>query len=404
MPDPDIKIKVTREGVEQAANDLKKLERASKDTGDQVEKLTTKKSKFIDAVKKGTREVPVLGTVISALGNPFTVLAGIVALASNVISEFGEEVNRLQSIIGGGSLPDQLQKLGQIIGESKDSTKRHAEAMAELANEVETVEKMVARLNRQLEIRLKLEGDILKATNQDNPNGDRARELRQMGGRINNLTQGFFRARDIVREGESQRPAMQAELDAAKRRAASLIGLADYNTTGESGRAEIQKQIDMIDNVARDPASWEGVKTAFKYGKPEDMIAHRAALVDQLAGVDNRNKMAGELRARASGDLQAAQDRFNKFDTGILTARKQMNDFATERAALEGEMGATRNAFQQMGVNPGAIGPTFDPRLQKAFEEGMEGLLKSIERMFGESQRRVDALSKQAWNQSQNSQ
>lgn len=90
MPDPniDIKIKVTSDqaarDVGKTADELKKLKTSADSAGDATDKLTGRQKKMVDGLKAIGREIPILGTLLHAVKNPFTLLgvAGVAAFAA----------------------------------------------------------------------------------------------------------------------------------------------------------------------------------------------------------------------------------------------------------------------------------------------------------------------------------
>lgn len=319
--------------AEQNVQHLSKLTKETKEAGVQAEKAAGLKGKWLDAIKKLQGEIPGLSYAIGALKNPFVALIAVIAVSINWLSEFNEKIQRLREVVGDGKIGEQFNRIGEILGNAEVRAKAFAKALDDIRTRTESVPEQMARMGANAD--RAFDAEEARATTAEQRFIIAQRRLAAKG---NIAAQGFFRARDIVREGEAQFPAMNAELAAAEKRRDQMLGLAEANTTSPEAIKEIERQIAEI----QEPGFWNSIKRQARFGTRADMMATLGSLQDSLANARAGNQMAGQLRATAAGDFEAAQGRFNAFTGRIATAQEQMRTFGAQRDAAQADVTAFR--------------------------------------------------------------
>ncbi len=101
----EINAKVT--GAGQSADDLKKIGDAAQQSGgkiekggEQTDKAASKNSKLLEGLKKLKHEIPIVGTAVDALKNPFTLLSFAVGAAAVKIGQLIEASGQMVSNLG----------------------------------------------------------------------------------------------------------------------------------------------------------------------------------------------------------------------------------------------------------------------------------------------------------------
>ncbi len=328
-----VAAKKVSDDSQQMAGHLSKLTKETKEAGVQAEKTAGFKGKWLDALKKLQGEIPGLSYVVGALKNPFVALIAVIAVSINWLAEFNAKIQRLREIVGDGKIGEQFVRIGEILGNAEVRARAFAKALDDIRGRGESVPEQVARMQANADRALALQEAA--ATTPE----EKARiAQKRLAAKTNIAAQGFFRARDIVREGEAAFPAMNQELAAAEARRNQMLGLADANTTSPEAIKEIEAQIAEIEA----PGFFNSIKRQVRFGTRGDMMSTLGSLKDTLANARAGNQVAGRLRATATGDFEATQQRFNAFTGRIAGAQEQMRTFGAQREAAQADVTAFR--------------------------------------------------------------
>jgi len=316
----------------QMASHLSKLTKETKEAGVQAEKTTGIKGRWLDAAKKLTHQIPGLSYVVGALKNPFVALVAVIALAINWLTEFNAKIQRLRDIVGDGKIGEQFNRIGEILGNAEVRAKAFAKALDDIRDRTETVPEQIARMQANAD--RAFDQEEAAATT---PEAKAAVAQKRRAAKANIAAQGVARARDIVREGHAQFPAMNAELAAAESRRDQMIGLAEANTTSPEGIKEIEAQIAEIEA----PGFYNSAKRQARFGTRADMMSTLGSLKETLENARAGNQMAGRLRATAGGEFDAAQKRFDRFQGRITDAEAMVRQFGGQRDAAQADFAAS---------------------------------------------------------------
>lgn len=169
MPDPEIKIKITREGIGQTTDDLGKVEKAAEKTDGRIRQVA-------DGFKKAAREMPLLASGLDLIRNRYTALSAVVILFVTKFREYTAELNEMVSVVGRAQAP--VDKTGDAFKTAAEGVKMMAEAMkdlksytdsvvAGLGNQIEAIEEQFAATEKLLAAQAELEKAKVDASEQD---------------------------------------------------------------------------------------------------------------------------------------------------------------------------------------------------------------------------------------------
>lgn len=409
MPERDYKVTITTEakgdGAKKAADGLKTLGKDVQQTGQQMEGATTRTNKLVDALKKGTQAVPGLGFALQTLKNPFFALGGVIAITINWFNDLNEKIAQLQDAVGNGKIADQFKNLGAIMARSRQDAKALADELDRIANRPDTpaeqAQRQLADLERQLATEaaadeaqktIDLAGvtdPVARAQIEARFSGRaQARERRKADESAALARSRQFREQDALREAQARLPAEQQALAQAEVRRDELLGLAALNTTDPAKLEALRKQIEEIDAVTANPLASPiaAARLAFQFGKPEDLIAHRATLADTLSNLTQGNQQAAILRETALGEFQSAQGRFNRFRQGLVGAQENVRTAGGESAAA---LAGSESLRSLAPIQAQASKATLDAAVQAELKAEAERLAKEIASLLGDIRRSV---------------
>lgn len=146
-------IKAVVTGAQQSSEEIKKIGDATQQTGKKIEDLgrTTEKTsaikgKFLDGVKKARIEIPLLGTVVDAVKNPFNLLGVAIALVATKAIEAWNAVKPLVSSLDHAKAP--VTNAGEAFKTTAEGVAALAAAMKDLHSFTDSV---VTGMQRQIE-------------------------------------------------------------------------------------------------------------------------------------------------------------------------------------------------------------------------------------------------------------
>ncbi len=140
MPDLEIKIRTTAEGdgVQQTADDLKKLQPAAQEAGKAVQDLDFKKKDLRATLKALRHEVPELGVVLRYLTSPFAGIAAAATLAYQALKTFFDNLKKQeQEAQAFERITESMGKFKAMLQESKDQAAAFATSLKDIATQAE---------------------------------------------------------------------------------------------------------------------------------------------------------------------------------------------------------------------------------------------------------------------------
>lgn len=297
-------IKVVTSGAKQAADEFEKLGNKSEqtkkkleDTGKSVDQLTGKQRKMVDGLKALGQELPIIGTLINTVKNPFILLGTIGVTAFVAISKAVDEargsIERYNSYAGNVKVSlsayqdvtaaiKQLTEAQKALADQAESTNTFLQGQVDLLAENANQGIRVLEAEKELAA-ARIEKEVADPV-------ERARKLKE-----NDLKFGMS-----ILGVRGSLPGQQAEL--IKQQIA----------------AEKQLQVDAGNEVPNE----QGLRSAVR-----GVQADRSAL--ESARVDNRRKsQRAALFERVAG-LSPEESIWTALDSGQLAQLQQEVDFSS---------------------------------------------------------------------------
>lgn len=358
MADPEIKIKMTREGVDQAANDLKKVEKASADLEKGTEKLTRGKNRLVDAFKKLKQEVPLAGAAIDTFKNPIAAVTIAAAAAAKAVTDY---VEAIQAVATNEAVASRLEKLPLSFFENAAKARAGSAAFREelklLQTQLETTEQYLKRVNDE--------------TKRMFPDNERA----QGAAGVLNLGNARRREQNAAQDALSKLPGAEAAALAAQNALdteAAKVARQNKLASARAGTLEgkLATVTERLDNggLPANPfaAAGASVLNAFQRvrGKPlffpgPDVLERKQGnIVDEIGGIqreiDQRNATLvgpSENARRAQAEVERLRGIATRGTAGAqkfgLEERNAANEFDAGTAAGLPRIGPRQNAFVQ---------------------------------------------------------
>lgn len=352
----EIKIQTVSDpsGAQQTAKELDNVAKAAKPAaeaikqeGDEVEKAATKKSKLLDATKKLTHALPELGTVVSALKNPFTLLTFAIGAVVAVFTKFKDEVMQAeQAMRGFDSANLTVRTFFELIAKHNADSKAFALSLNEIASRAGTAAERLQAMNAAIERRfgaLRELGELQKQAELNQVAEDEGAGRIKPAEAITRRTQIELKYRGALRRGAEKE--QQAKLEALQK----AQGIAVQQQAGIFGElAEAEPAAIRAEQYARRTSGLTtpqladiarrraGLEEIIKQGPPAPFIpgtkVHLISDVEDLKrfqeapkGLEQLKKeedMVKALQVQVDARAKAAQDRVSRLQERARTGEE----------------------------------------------------------------------------------
>lgn len=401
----DFEILIKTEGASTAAKDIDKVSaatseatKATKAHGAETELLSAKKSKLIAGFKALGHEIPIIGALIRAAKNPFTLLGFGIAAVVAVVYQFIESINAMaKEIRKFDSINLALRNWQEVAAQAAASNREFAASITAIVKSTETVEEkfnktkdiisktfgvesQLAEKNKVLELaqvdkevaagRMSpAQGAAVKA-GIENRYGAEAqdRSEREIAARQNAAAIANKQAAEDRAKAENELPGLNAKMAEARRKLQSRQAFlaAKESTAG----ADREKILTARENEEGNLGGVFGfIRRQLGQLSPDEQLkAHdlemdqaRAAVINAQSGFDAASAARNAARGRVTGAVTSQLNTFRAFgEEGANLSRARGAgalfgpiDTATRATNVEGEMAkeALENAKQQAAKN-----------------------------------------------------
>jgi hypothetical protein len=399
MPERDYKVKIiteaTGDGAKKAADELKKLEGNARTVGAETERLTGNKKRLLDAFKRLSHEVPIVGSVVAALKNPYVALTAVLGIAIAKLQEFVESVEKMAKAARNfDTLNLSIRDFAEIIAANEADRSKFLRDLDAQANKTRDAAAHLKDLNAELEHRFDLEEKTAVAQKRIALAGvtdpaqrarieaqfaseEEARDRRRAEARATALFNAGTRGRDLAASARAQLPGAEAELDAA------TIAQATLQRNAAAQQEFVQE----------------------RFGGRKSLVEKIRQLEDQarLAGPNQTVRGLSEARA-ALDELDFAELQLNR---GGRTARERVTVAQERVTALRGAVtagdegfrafrGESAQAFRRaediralVPIQQQATKAELDAAVQAELKAEADRLAKEIGSLLGEIRRSV---------------
>ena len=259
-------IRDVKDATAPATVETAKHEAAQKSLGEQIHKTVSAKHGLIAAFKHLSQEVPLLGTLIHAAKNPYTLLAVAIGAVVLKVKDFIKEVDEAAKKMEAFSHANlSITNFFELIAKEKGERKAFAQSLEEIANKADDAATKLHRMNEVITTQFALEGKLADA--------EKAKKLAE----ISNAE-----ANGLPKE-EADRRRAKVEADAAD--AAEARGLRErqlkFNAVSTAKRAE--------------EANAENLKASLSQAKDEQHDASAKAAQARVFAEAHAKSAAGKL-------------------------------------------------------------------------------------------------------------
>jgi hypothetical protein len=417
----EIKIVTTADpsGAQSVSKELDNVSKAAKpaaeaikSTGDESEKTAQKKSKLLDATKKLTHAMPELGVVVSALKNPFTILAFVAAAAANAIAGYRQKVEEAAQAMqnfNSGNLT--IRSFFELIAKHRADSKAFADSLKEIGDRAQTAGEKLGAMNATIERRWAARRNLGELNKQA--------ELNQVGadeaaGRLTPQQAVARRTAIELRYAEATRHAAEREqqekLDAT-RAAAAASKTESGKAVDQQGAAEEafliarqqNKQVSAFVGVSLRDVQRRRERINRLQANPPEELVESTGLNFRGLGVPAADYRDAKNATKIQGELQAEESRLQELQTSSderLAAAQKKRDAAAARAttAAETARGLGFSAAEQQqalddtrALNRGVLEPA---ERRAIVSQGVNQLSGELKRVNEEQARAVMEASR----------
>lgn len=384
--DPEIKIKMTREGVDQAANDLKKVEKASADTAKAMEKNTEKVFKTSEAFKKLGREIPLVGSALDALKNPFTTVGILGAMAVRTINDYISAIDKMaESAMQAEGFANKIATAFDLVAKQKQEAAAFAEKIKAIGQESKDAAQWLKEQNTQIERLIKLEGEL-------NPNANKQDlERRRLALRGQAADNAARRAQEESARAQAALPAARETLTAERRNARQVVAGIERGDQESVAREEflIAQNKEIESNLGR-PALLRKRLSAdplYTSRSTEDLQSlleqNRTEMVSISAG---RSMRAGD-RVKAEGRVASAETVVQSLEAKAIAAAQAAQGFRGDAAEQFGAADFGRPAVDNLGR--GSAQFRYDAQRGNLLNQGVRRDAQEAAKLVGDAIREV---------------
>ena len=385
---------------------LSKEAKEQRNVNDVTKETVGLKGSWIKALKQLKHDVPGLGLALSALKNPFTLVAAAIYFAINSLSEFNKKQKEIADAVGNGKLTTNWENFGILIAQAKIDLADLNKELDKIIEKEDPLSKKVEKARKQGNRQFAVEeatdakskaAELAAAATPEQKAAIEAkyearageRSQRKLGAEVNINAQAKARAEQAVREGQSRKAAETAALDAARLRHKKMTELADAQFTPPEKMASLEADVSQIEGMMEKPGMQFSIEEAQLYsaarGDLPTMLDQRRARVENAR---RGNQNIGILRTKANDDLKQAQTRFETFGAELKGSQSEVRQFGDDL----GEARADESAFRPINTPNAGVGIAGQAQAQAA----MDQYFKTVKLMFNKAQLDLNEVSRKA--------
>jgi hypothetical protein len=364
------------------ASYLSGLTKETKELGETTQatdKATGAKSRLFDGLKKLGNQIPLVGALLGALRNPFTLIALGAVLAKRAIDDYAASVDRMaDSVRAVSDLQGQVQKFFEIVAQDKAEAKAFSDELNSIATRAKTAAERLSEVNDQIERKFRLEEEADQRAFDTAVAGvkdpqRRAEIEKEFGSK--KRTRDDRKAFQLALAKENAARAMveeAAEADAAlpgaqAERAAAARALKDFDVRrqAEDDDAASRKQIllDEKNKLEDELATPLILRTMFNFGgkttSDEELEERLEANGNERNAITAAASLRDADRVRLQAEFAAADKRVGAIKEKGRVAKESARSLGFDAAA------GFRAIDQERQANPLPPGPIdFNPKVQ----------------------------------------
>lgn len=393
----EIKISTSADttGAKATAEYLKKVEDASRKVEDAHKKhagaadhLGGSFNKLRQAFNHVSRELPVLGTILHQLHNPFTLLAAAIGVAVAQFTKFKEQVDTAaEAALGFGTLSMSIKNFDSIMRAAKDRQRSFVDELDRISGAAEAADERLSRLNARSKAMFGAEREAIKKrvaagglTEAEGLKGEAAIDKREKIAAVEHIAEAALFQRQAVREGQEALPAAITKREAAEK----AVARAEKQDEAQKkwmakefpgGRESIVSGIAAMEERIKDEEdSHKGAlgplletidplwKSRMEARREKLALAKRG-----LAGLDYANAQPGKLLDITKSNLTRAQEEEDRIRKTVTLGTTTLHGLGAQQSAAQAEI-----------IPVPSVPQTAMNNLQIRFDNQLEALMKRL--------------------------
>lgn len=343
---------------EQMASHLAELTRETKAAGVEADKTTSAKSRLFDGLKKLGNQVPIVGAVLGALKNPFTLIGVAALIAKNAIDQYAEAVAKMaESVAGSEASQGRILRFFEIVAEGKADAKAFEEQIAAIGKQGQTAAEWLKKMNDEIERKSQLEEAAAQKSGMDTPEAAAARAGNKRNQQATALFNAALKAEAAAEAAKAQLPGARADLQAAKvavKEAEFRLGPQDQDA---AARREflLEQNKEIRGKIGVNPLlrSKLTADPPYTFRSEADLKELLASNQQELTSLDIGVSMRQADRVKARAAFDAARVRESRFEDTFRSNTEAARDFRRQSQAVA-DLGAVSVANDGIIREPGA--------------------------------------------------